>query len=136
MVLFERNGSDQLMKSRQLFSYPRYKYRSSLHVVPWGVSQQLHIIVDHQMWSAGFCIKPGACAEHGVCSPSGCKCAASIRVLEIAPDAMPITMRHPDRSVPISSASDAQEMSRYVQLVEFARTTTRKKSKLGMLAPM
>eukprot|EP00439_Symbiodinium_sp_Y106_P027851 s2039_g3.t1 len=27
-------------------------------------------------------------------------------------------------------------MSRYVQLVEFARTTTRKKSKLGMLAPM
>ena len=46
VVLFERNGSDQLMNSRQLFSYPRYKYRSSLHVVPWGVSQQLHIIIS------------------------------------------------------------------------------------------
>ena len=77
VVLFERNGSDQLMNSRQLFSYPRYKYRSSLHVVPWGVSQQLHIIIDHEMWSTGFCIKPGACADHGVCAPSGCNCAAA-----------------------------------------------------------
>ena len=59
-----------------------------------------------------------------------------IRVREIAPDAVLIIMRLLEHSGPIFSASGAQEMSRYVQLVEFARTTTRKQRKLGILAPM
>ena len=71
----ERHQDGSVLAKRTLLKLPSFRYPNVVHVTRWGLSSSLHFILDADMFSPGFCIKPRACSSRGACAPYGCKCA-------------------------------------------------------------